>query len=55
MTSDKVSVSGYASASISEDVAETVTVYVSTRGTPQCAEYRRIVPHRFAMLDQEYK
>ena len=55
MASDKVSVSGYASASISEDVAETVTVYVSTRGTPQCAEYRSIVPHRFAMLDQEYR
>jgi hypothetical protein len=55
MTNDKVAVSGYANASISEDVAETVTVYVSTRGTPQCEEYRRIVPHRFAILDREYR
>jgi hypothetical protein len=55
MTSDKVSVSGYANASISEDVAETVTVYVSTKGTPQFEEYRNIVPQRFAMLDREYR
>ncbi len=55
MNNDKVAVSGYANASIAEDVAETVTVYVSVQGTPQFEEYRSIVPHRFAMLDQEYR
>ena len=55
MTNDKVAVSGYAHASIAEDVAETITVYVSTQGTPQFDEYCSIVPHRFAMLDQEYR
>jgi hypothetical protein len=55
MTKDKASLSGYAMASIAEDVAETIQVYVSTKGAPQFEEYRRIVPNRFDMLDKEYK
>lgn len=55
MDKDKVSVSGYAMNSISEDVAETIQIYVSTKGSPSFAEYRQIVPHRFEMLDVEYK
>lgn len=55
MDKDKVSVSGYAMASISEDVAETIQVYVSTQGTAKFDEYKQIVPNRFAMLATEYK
>ncbi len=55
MDADKVSVSGYAMASIAEDVAETIQIYVSTQGSPRFEEYRQIVPQRFAMLDKEYK
>ncbi len=55
MDSDKVSVSGYAMASIAEDVAETIQIYVSTQGDARFDEYRAIVPNRFAMLDAEYK
>lgn len=55
MDSDKAAVSGYAHEAIVEDVAETIRVYVSTRGTPAFDEYRSIVPHRFAMLDREYR
>lgn len=55
MDKDKVSVSGYAMASISEDVAETIQVYVSTQGTAKNDEYKQIVPNRFAILDKEYK
>lgn len=55
MDKDRVSVSGYAMASISEDVAETIQVYVSTQGTPKFNEYKSMVPNRFAMLDSEYK
>lgn len=55
MNKDKVSVSGYAMASISEDVAETIQIYVSTKGSTRYAEYRRLVPNRFIILDKEYK
>jgi hypothetical protein len=55
MDQDRVSVSGYAMSSIAEDVAETITVYVSTRNTPKFDEYRSIVPNRFAMLATEYR
>jgi hypothetical protein len=48
-----VSVSGYAMADIAEDVAETVKVYGSTKGTPKFDEYKRMVPARFAMLEKE--
>jgi predicted SprT family Zn-dependent metalloprotease len=55
MEKDKSSVSQYATNSIAEDVAETIQIYVSTKGSERNAEYRRIVPNRFAMLDTEYK
>lgn len=55
MDKDKVSVSGYAMASISEDVAETIQIYVSTQGTAKNDEYKQMVPNRFAILDKEYK
>jgi hypothetical protein len=55
MAADRVSVSGYAAKSIHEDVAETIQVYGSTRGTAEFNEYRAIVPHRFAILDKELK
>ena len=54
MDDDKVSVSGYATAAIDEDVAETIRVYVSTKGTPRYAEYDKLVPHRFAIVKKEY-
>ena len=54
MTDDKASVSGYATAAIAEDVAETIRVYVSSKGTPRFAEYQQIVPHRFEMVKTEY-
>lgn len=54
MTADVIAVSGYATAAIAEDVAETVRVYVSTKGTPRFEEYKNMVPHRFAMLATEY-
>ena len=53
MAKDPVSVSGYADASIDEDVAETVQIYASTKDTPKHEEYRAMVPARFAILDRE--
>ncbi len=55
MDSDKVFVSDYARASIAEDVAETIQVYVSAQNTEKFEEYRKIVPKRFDILDKEYK
>jgi hypothetical protein len=55
MVADRVSVSGYAKADISEDAAETLKVYVMTQDSPSNDEYRQIVPHRFEMLDREYQ
>jgi hypothetical protein len=55
MDKDKVSVSGYAMASIAEDVAETIQVYVSAKTTPKYEEYKKMVPNRFAILIAEYK
>jgi hypothetical protein len=55
MAADRVSVSAYAASSIHEDVAETIQVYGSTKATPAFAEYRAIVPSRFAILDKELK
>jgi hypothetical protein len=54
MDKDKVAVSGYARADIAEDIAETFKVYLGTKGSPKSAEYRSMVPNRFAMLDTEY-
>ena len=55
MDKDKVSVSGYAMASMDEDVAETIQTFVSTQNTPKFAEYKSIVPNRYAILEKEYK
>ncbi|MFO0578460.1 MAG: hypothetical protein U1A78_31025 [Polyangia bacterium] len=55
MAKDKVSVSGYATKAIAEDVAETIQVYSSTLGTPRFDEYKKIVPNRFGILEKEYR
>jgi len=55
MEKDRVSLSDYAMNSIAEDVAETIQVFVSTRGAPKFQEYEAMVPARFAMLAAEYK
>ncbi|MEL6349926.1 MAG: LysM peptidoglycan-binding domain-containing protein [Myxococcota bacterium] len=54
MASDGISVSNYATASIDEDVAETVQAYITTQGTPAFDEYRSMVPARFAILDNHF-
>ena len=54
MDDDKTAISGYATNDIAEDVAETVRVYVSTKGSTRYKEYEAMVPHRFAMLKTEY-
>lgn len=54
MARDRISVSNYATASIDEDVAETVQVFNTSKGTPQHAEYRAMVPARFAILDRYF-
>ncbi len=51
----EVAVSTYARASIAEDVAETIQIYATTKGSPRFDEYRKMVPHRFSMLDADYK
>lgn len=53
MAKDGNSVSGYAQASIAEDVAETVQIYGSTKGTPKYDEYKAIVPERMKILEAE--
>lgn len=55
MTADRTSVSGYAQNAIAEDVAETMEVYGATRGTPAFDEYRRIVPNRFKIFDEQLR
>lgn len=53
MDSDRVSVSDYAMNDIAEDVAETVQVYGSTKGTPKYTEYQALIPARLKMLEKE--
>jgi hypothetical protein len=55
MDSDRVAVSGYAQNSIDEDVAETIQIYSSTKGTPKYDEYKTLVPARLALLEKELK
>lgn len=55
MTKDGNAVSGYAQASIAEDVAETIQVYGSTKGSAKYAEYKALVPNRFKILEDEMK
>jgi|GEM_PF-2934471 len=53
MTADRTAISGYANADIAEDVAETITAYGSTKGTPKYDEYKTLIPHRWAILEAE--
>lgn len=55
MAKDVASPSGYATQDITEDLAETIQVYGSTRGAPAFQEYKAILPNRFAILDAEMK
>lgn len=55
MGKDKASPSNYATNAIAEDVAETVQIYGSTKGRPAYAEYKAILPNRFAILEAEMK
>jgi hypothetical protein len=54
MDKDKVAVSAYARASIAEDVAETIQVFVTTKGSPKFLEYKAQVPARWAILTADY-
>jgi hypothetical protein len=36
-------------------VAETIQVFVTTKGSRRFEEYASMVPHRFAILKAEYK
>jgi hypothetical protein len=51
IASDAMVPSRYATAHAAEDVAESTLLYLSTAGTPMHAEYRRLFPARFALLD----
>lgn len=51
MKKDGVSASQYAKSSPDEDFAETLTLYMMVKGTPQEAELREIMPERFALMD----
>lgn len=55
MDKDELSVSDYATNAIDEDVAETIQVYATTKGSDRFTEYSKMVPNRFAILDKEYK
>ena len=55
MTKDGNAVSDYAQASIAEDVAETIQIFGSMKGTPKYDEYKAMVPNRFKILEAEMK
>lgn len=55
MDGDKTWVSDYAKSAITEDVAETVEAYGSTKGSADFGEFQRQVPRRFAILAKEMK
>ncbi len=48
---DKLHVSGYGRASISEDFSESLALYMTYRRRPEMAELRKIYPNRFKILD----
>ncbi|MGK0358381.1 MAG: hypothetical protein ACI9U2_000668 [Bradymonadia bacterium] len=54
MASDRISVSDYATNSLNEDVAETIRAFCDSKGTPQHAEYRAMVPARFDILNDHF-
>jgi hypothetical protein len=45
-------ITGYAHENLSEDFAETLAVYVTTKGTPLHDAMRGLTPKRFAILDE---
>jgi hypothetical protein len=51
-SADVISVSRYAQKSPAEDFAETFALYTTTKGTARHDEYRGLMPHRFAILDE---
>ncbi len=54
MQKDKIAPSKYATNSIDEDIAESIQVYASTKGSPTFDEYKRMMPSRFKILAAEY-
>jgi hypothetical protein len=48
---DGIRASRYATQSPEEDFSETLVIYQRTRGTPQEAEFRAMMPERFRILD----
>ncbi len=54
MDEDVVAGSKYATNSMSEDVAETIRIYTTAKGTPRFAEYEKILGKRFEILRDTY-
>lgn len=46
--------SQYATQNLDEDLAETQTLFLESRGTPQYELYETLYPHRFAILAQRF-
>lgn len=46
--------SEYGALNLDEDLAETQTLFLESRGRPEHAAYRAIYPHRFAILEQRF-
>ena len=54
MAEDVVAGTKYATNSTSEDVAETIRIYTTAKGTPRFAEYEKILGKRFEILRETY-
>lgn len=54
MASDRISVSNYATNSVSEDFAESLRIYQDSQGRPAHDEYRAMIPARFGILDTHF-
>jgi hypothetical protein len=52
MDRDRLDPSKYGQRDAAEDFAEAYAVYLLVRGTPAEADYRRLMPERFAVLDE---
>ncbi|MDP1827500.1 MAG: hypothetical protein Q8L48_29790 [Archangium sp.] len=46
--------SQYGAHNLDEDLAETQTLFLESRGRPEYATYRALYPHRFAILEQRF-
>lgn len=51
---DGLPVSDYGTESVHEDVAEATALFLLTRGTLRFEVYRRLFPHRFAILERQF-